>query len=68
MVRGAFCNDVVLDLPVVSCSMDFKDYHNVLEHHLVTFLCHRRHLNYVFQQDNAYNHVSRATDEWLQCQ
>ena len=63
MVWGAFCNDVVLDLPVVSCSMYCKDYQNVLEHHLLPFLSRGRHLNYVFQQDNASIHVSRATDE-----
>uniref|UniRef100_A0A7I4Z0G3 DDE_3 domain-containing protein n=1 Tax=Haemonchus contortus TaxID=6289 RepID=A0A7I4Z0G3_HAECO len=48
--------------------MDSKDYQSVLEHHLVPFLSHRRHLNYVFQRDNASIHMSRAMNEWLQHQ
>uniref|UniRef100_A0A7I4Y306 Transposable element Tc3 transposase n=1 Tax=Haemonchus contortus TaxID=6289 RepID=A0A7I4Y306_HAECO len=68
MVGGAIFSDVALDLAFLSCRMDSKDHQNVLEHHLEPFLSRGRHLSYVFQQENASIHVSRATNEWLQRQ
>ena len=65
MVWGAFCSSGTLSLAFPSCHMNSDEYKIVLRDNLLPFLQRNRRFGYVFQQDNAAIHTSRATVQWF---
>lgn len=65
MVWGAFSSRGTLPLAFPSTRMDSKEYINVLERNLLPFLKQYEDEDWIFQQDNASIHSSKATKQWL---
>lgn len=65
MVWGAFCADGMLEVAFPSTHMNSEEYIEVLRMNLLPFIRNKGSDYWVFQQDNARIHVSRATNSWL---
>lgn len=65
MVWGAFSQNGVVQIAFPSTRMNSQEYIEMLQNHLLPFLQQNHRGDWVFQQDNASVHKSRATMAWL---
>lgn len=65
MVWGAFYYGGKLPICFITTRMNSKDYTEVLEDVLLTFLDEHSDEEFIFQQDNAAIHASRETTRWF---
>ena len=65
MVWAAFNVKETLELAFPSTRINSLEYMTLLENHLLPFLDKHHGTDFIFQQDNAPCHASRATKEWL---
>lgn len=65
MVWGGFSLVGTLPLAFPSTRMNSDEYIGVLEAQLLPFLVNNQDMEWVFQQDNAAIHTSRATKSWF---
>ncbi|ETN77950.1 hypothetical protein NECAME_10681 [Necator americanus] len=64
-VSASFSANGPVPLEFVSCKMNSEEYHKVLGDHLLPYFTRFRRCNLVFQQDNAFAHVSKSTTAWI---
>ena len=65
MLWGAFCSSGTLSLAFPSCRMKSDEYIRVLQNNLLPFMEDSEEAHFLFQQDNAAVHKSKATTAWL---
>lgn len=65
MVWGAFSMHGTTSLATVTCRMNSMNYIRTLEEHLIPFGDDVMENDFIFQQDNAAIHVSRASKAWF---
>ncbi len=65
MVWAGFCSLGPLNIAFITCRMNAKDYQDVLEDHLISFLQANPGRGLIYQQDNASIHACSSTRAWF---
>ena len=65
MVWGAFCYQGKLPICFISTHMNSNTYMDLLGNVLISYIEHKSHNDFIFQQDNDSIHVCKHSKEWF---
>ena len=65
MVWGSFSWNNQSNLIFIGGKINYAEYTNILEDNLIIHAPHLANDDYIFQQDNALIHISKATKQWF---